>query len=384
MRVSGRGIQLFRAFDISVQLDYSWFLFFALVTWTFGSIYLPQQEPALAGSVRWLLAVAAALLLFFSVLFHEMSHAITSNRLGFPIKKITLFIFGGVAHMKSEPDDPKVEFKVAAAGPLSSLFLAAAFYLLAMVATAANVFPAALVFSTVGWLNLWLAAFNMVPGFPLDGGRLLRAAFWWKTGNLKRATNIAARLGEGFAYFLMALGAVSLFGGRAGWIPGIWNILIGIFLKTAAEQSYQHVLMEEVLQGIKVSEIMGRSTISIAEDETLGDAIEKTFLHHKFTAYPVLNKEGYVVGVIDLRDVSEIRRGERDGKSVVEVMHLVPLAHLPRPTTQALDALREMLSLGLQQLPVVDDDGKLAGFVTRRDIMSMFQIRTDLADEVVV
>lgn len=383
MRASGRGIQLFRAFDISVQLDYSWFIFFALVTWTFGSIYLPHEAPALTAPLRWSLAVAAALLLFFSVLFHEMSHAITSNRLGFPIRKITLFIFGGVAHMKSEPDEPKTEFLVAAAGPLSSLLLAAAFYFLGGVATAASADHAALVFSTVGWLNLWLALFNLVPGFPLDGGRLLRAAVWWKTQNLKRATNIAAKLGEGFAYFLMALGAVSLFGGRSGWIQGIWNILIGIFLKAAAEQSYQHVLMEEVLQGIKVSEIMGRDVLTVSEDEPVGELVEK-FFHHKFTAYPVLNRQGYVVGLIDLRDVTEVKRADRDRKSVLDLMHLVPIAHLPRPSTHAFDALREMLSLGLQQLPVVDEDGKLAGIVTRRDIMSMFQIRTDLADEVVV
>lgn len=384
MRVSGRGIQLFRAFDISVQLDYSWFIFFALVTWTFGSVYLPHEAPGLSGSLKWSLAVAAALLLFFSVLFHEMSHAVTSNHLGFPIKKITLFIFGGVAHMKEEPDEPKTEFLVAGAGPLASLALWGVFELLAVVAAIADVMPAALIFSTVGWLNLWLAIFNLVPGFPLDGGRLLRAAIWWKTKDLKRATNIAAKMGEGFAYFMMALGAVSLFGGRSGWIQGIWNILIGIFLKAAAEQSYQHVLMEEVLQGIRVSEIMGKQVLSVLEDEPLGKMIEQKFLHHKFTAYPVLNKEGYVVGVVDLRDVIEVRRDQREDKSALDVMHLIPLAHLPRPNTDAFDALREMLSLGLQQLPVVDEEGKLAGIITRRDIMSMFQIRTDLAEEVVV
>jgi CBS domain-containing protein len=144
------------------------------------------------------------------------------------------------------------------------------------------------------------------------------------------------------------------------------------------------MLMEEVLEGISVSEIMGHQVLSVAEDEPVERLIEEKFLHHKFTAYPVLNKEGYVVGVIDFRDIKKVPRDARNEKSVLEIMHLVPLSHLPRPTTHAFEALREMLSLGLAQLPVVDEDGKLAGIVTRTDIMSMFQIRSDLADEIVV
>lgn len=383
MRVSRRGIELFRAFGITVKLDYSWFIFFALVTWTFERVYIAEIQFA-NGAARWLLAVAAALLLFFSVLFHEMSHAVTSNRLGFPIEKITLFIFGGVAHMKGEPEDPKTEFLVALAGPVSSLFLAVVFGVAAELMRMAGGDGFVVVLSVIAWMNLALAIFNLVPGFPLDGGRLLRSLIWWKTKSLKRATNIAAKLGEGFAWFLMAAGAVLLFTGKSGWVQGIWYILIGIFLKAAAEQSYQHLLMEDVLEGISVADIMGRQVMTVAEDDPLDQIVSEKFLHHKFTAYPVVNREGYVVGVVDFRDVKNVPREERDAKSVLEVMHLVPLAHLPRPATNAFDALREMLSLGLAQLPVVDDDGRLAGIVTRTDIMSMFQIRSDLADQVVV
>lgn len=381
MRFSGRGIRLFRAFGIAVHLDYSWFIFFVLVVTTFGHFYFPKIIPQLTRVAYWELGIAGAILLFFSVLFHEMSHAVASNILGFPIRKITLFIFGGVAHMRAEPDNPRTEFIVAAAGPLSTLVLYLIFSVLAALAASAGLDAVYSLMYVTARLNGMLALFNLVPGFPLDGGRLLRSIFWWKTNNLKRATNFAARLGEGFAYFIMAAGAVFLFSGD--WISALWNILIGVFLKNAAEQSYQHVLIEDVLQGISVSEIMGRSVMSVSEEESLAQLVDK-FMHHKFTAYPVLNREGYVVGVIDLENVKSVPRDRRDEKSALEVMHLIPLAHLPRPSTNAFGALREMLSLGLSQLPVVEEDGRLAGIVTRTDIMSMFQIRSDLAEELVV
>ena len=383
MRVTRRGIQLFRAFGVEVQLDYSWFIFFSLVTWTLGALYLPRAWPDYGPLIRWTSAVIAALLVFSSVLFHEMAHAVVSNRLGFPIKRITLFIFGGIAHMNSEPRDPRTEFKVAAAGPLSSLFLWAAFFGLSVIAANAGHDPGRSVLSMLAQTNLYLAVFNLVPGFPLDGGRLLRAALWWKLDDLKRATNVAAKGGELFAWFLMAAGVFQFFAG-GGWIYGIWYLLIGVFLKGAAEQSYQHVLMEDVLQGIRTSEIMGSNAMSVRESEPVESLVREKFLHHKFTAYPVLNAAGLVVGVIDLQNIRSVSPNERQETSVEQVMHLIPLSHLPHPDTDAFTVFREMLSLGVDQLPVVDSEGRLAGIVTRSDIMSMFQIRTDLAGDLVV
>lgn len=383
MRVTRRGIQLFRAFGVEVQLDYSWFIFFSLVTWTLGALYLPRAWPEFGPGVRWVSAVIAALLVFSSVLFHEMAHAVVSNGLGFPIKRITLFIFGGVAHMNSEPRDPGTEFKVAAAGPLSSLFLWVSFFILAMLARDAELAPPYAILAMLAQTNLYLALFNLVPGFPLDGGRLLRAGLWWKFGDLKRATNIAAKGGELFAWFLMALGVFNFFAG-GGWIYGLWYVLIGIFLKGAAEQSYQHVLMEDVLQGIQTREIMGNNVMSVRESDPVEHLIREKFLHHKFTAYPVLNSAGLVVGVIDLQGITSISPDARQGTSVDQVMHLIPLAHLPNPETDAFTVFREMLSLGVDQLPVIDAEGRLAGIVTRTDIMSMFQIRSDLAGDLVV
>lgn len=382
MRITRRGIQLVRAFGVDVHIDYSWFIFFFLVTWTIGALYLPRALSAPGQGTVWVLATSVAIVIFASVLFHEMSHAIVSNTLGVPVKRITLFIFGGVAHMHSEPRQPRTEFLIAGAGPLASLVLFLFFWLAAATVGAAALWLG-VTLALLAQMNLFLALFNLVPGFPLDGGRLLRAVLWWKLDDLKKATNIAARAGELFAWFLMALGVFNFFAG-GGWIYGLWYLLIGVFLKGAAEQSYQHVLMEEVLEGIRTSEIMGNNVMSVRESDSLESLIREKFLHHKFTAYPVLNSAGLVVGVIDLRGITSVPAGERDEVSVEQVMHLVPLAHLPRPETDAFTVFKEMLSLGVEQLPVIDHDGRLAGIVTRADIMSMFQIRSDLAPELVV
>lgn len=382
MRITRRGIQLVRAFGVDIHIDYSWFIFFFLVTWTIGALYLPRVLAGTGKPLLWTLATSVAVMIFASVLFHEMSHAIVSNSLAVPVKRITLFIFGGIAHMHGEPKQPSREFLIAGAGPLSSLVLYVVFWSAAWLAGWDRPWLA-VTLALLAQMNLFLALFNLVPGFPLDGGRLLRAVLWWRFNDLKRATNIAARAGELFAWFLMALGVFNFFAG-GGWIYGLWYLLIGVFLKGAAEQSYQHVLMEEVLEGIRTSEIMGSNAMSVRESDSLESLIREKFLHHKFTAYPVLNSNGLVVGVIDLRGIAAVPAGERDETSVEQVMHLIPLAHLPHPETDAFTVFKEMLSLGVDQLPVIDHDGRLAGIVTRSDIMSMFQIRSDLAAELVV
>jgi Zn-dependent protease len=385
MRFFRGEIRLFRSFGVSVYLDYSWFIFFFLVVWTFGSVYFRSAAPEFAPALAWTLAVAAAILLFASVVFHELSHAIVSNRLGFPIRRITLFIFGGVAHMHSEPDNPRTEFEVAAAGPIASVILWFLFLQAQGVAEAGEWLAGALLFGVLANLNLALALFNLVPGFPLDGGRLLRSTVWWKTRNHKKATGWAAKGGEVFGYTLMVVGIISIFLDPArGWLNGIWYILIGIFIRNAAEQSYQHVMIEEVLEGIRVSEVMGANAIVVTEEEKLSTLVQDKFMHFKFTAYPVVSQEGRVIGIVELEGVSAVARPDREQRTAADVMKRIPTARLAHPTTRASTALKHMISLGLDHLPVVDEAGALNGIVTRADIMNMFQIRSDLGDEVVV
>lgn len=380
MRLFKGGIRVGRIAGVAIFIDYSWFVFFALVVWTFGKIYFPHQE-GFAPATSWVMSALASILLFASVLFHELSHAVVSNRLGFPIRKITLFIFGGVAHMHAEPDNARTELYVAAVGPLSSLALWFGFRGAGAVFDAAGAREMIAVAGLVAQLNLVLALFNLVPGFPLDGGRVMRALVWWRSGSLKRATALAARGGELFSYFLMFVGVITIF--RDGWVTGIWYILIGIFLRNGAEESYRHVLVEEVLAGIHVREIMGSNPLSVFEDDSVAQ-LEDVFMRRKFTLYPVVDAGGAVVGLIDVGDVKEVAPEEREGTPVRAVMHRVPAPHLPRPGSTAIDALRAMMSLGVSRLPVIEDDGRIAGIISRADIMSMFEIRAELGDEVVV
>jgi Zn-dependent protease/CBS domain-containing protein len=378
-----RGVRLFRVSRVTVYLDYSWFILFFLVVWTFARFYFPAVRIT-NGLAPWIFGTSAAILLLASVVLHELSHALVSNALGFPIRRIRLFIFGGVAEMQSEPKDPKTEFLVAGAGPLSSLLLWGIFSAAAMASRLSGSNPAYVLLTILAHLNLALALFNLVPGFPLDGGRLFRAIVWSATGSYKRATNFAAKGGAAFAYLLMILGVLTIYREQSpgGWVSGIWYVLIGMFLRNAAEQSYARVLIEDVLAGIAVSEVMGQNVMSVAAGESIQEAVEKRFLHNKFTLYPVTDSEGHVVGIVDLEDVRKLSR-EECRRAVAEVMRPIPAWRLPKADSQANDALGTMLALGAALLPVVDEGGRLAGIVSRTDIMRMFQIRADLGDRLV-
>jgi Zn-dependent protease len=381
MQASRRGIRLFRVLGVTIQIDYSWFIFFFLVVWTFGRFYFPQYDASLGGALGWVLAFAEAGLLFFSVVFHEMSHAVVSNRLNAPIRRITLFIFGGLAHMSSEPKDARTEFLVAAAGPISSLFLWVVFMAAAVVAHLTEQIAAAALFGVAAQLNLVLALFNLVPGFPLDGGRLLRAGLWWKTRSLRRATNVAAKGGEIVAYALIVLGAVSFIRNPSeGWVVGIWYILIGVFLKFAAEKSYENVLLEEVLEEIAVGDVMGSNRLAVEASGSIGMLVAERFRRHKFTTYPVVDAEEKVVGVVELDDVRDIPAGERLERTVGSVMQPIGRRVIPRAETPAYKALKLMLALGVGSLPVVDSEGKLVGIVTESDVMNTFRIRSGLGE----
>jgi Zn-dependent protease/CBS domain-containing protein len=381
MQASRRGIRLFRVLGVTIQIDYSWFIFFFLVVWTFGRFYFPQYDASLGGALGWVLAFAEAGLLFFSVVFHEMSHAVVSNRLNAPIRRITLFIFGGLAHMSSEPKDARTEFLVAAAGPISSLFLWVVFMAAAVVAHLTGQIAAAALFGVAAQLNLVLALFNLVPGFPLDGGRLLRAGLWWKTRSLRRATNVAAKGGEIVAYALIVLGAVSFIRNPSeGWVVGIWYILIGVFLKFAAEKSYENVLLEEVLEEIAVGDVMGNNRLAVEASGSIGMLVAERFRRHKFTTYPVVDAEEKVVGVVELDDVRDIPAGERLERTVGSVMQPIGRRVIPRAETPAYKALKLMLALGVGSLPVVDSEGKLVGIVTESDVMNTFRIRSGLGE----
>lgn len=305
-----RTIRLFSVGGIPVGIHASWLVVFALATWSFATGFYPEAWPGLLSpGGRWAAAALTTLLLFVSIILHELGHALVARRDGLPIRGITLFMFGGVAGMGREADDPAVELRMAAAGPVTSLALAA---LLGASAVPLRGTPAGAVLETVAYLNIGVLLFNLVPGFPLDGGRILRAAIWRRSGNLRRATRIAAAAGTAFAWLLAGAGAVNaaLLGNIAS---GIWMVLIGVFLGRASAQGYRQVLWRETLGALRVGDLMRRD---IAPAPAFGgaDALREdapALLLYPFLAeqgrdlVPVVDVAGRLVGSVVARDVSD-------------------------------------------------------------------------------
>ncbi|HYB90172.1 MAG TPA: site-2 protease family protein, partial [Candidatus Binataceae bacterium] len=318
---ASKPIELFEVAGIRIDIDYSWLAVFVLVLWSLSAGYFPQTYPGHPAIQYWIVGFAATLLFFASVLIHELSHATVGNMLGEKIDRITLFIFGGMAHLSGEPRNANDELKIAAVGPLSSLVLALAFWLLAqpfVLESRTSLWTA--LFSYLAFINLALALFNLLPGYPLDGGRLLRAALWKRWGNLQTATAHAADWGRNIAWALMGLGAVEIFSGAL--VGGLWLIFIGLFLRAAAAGGYQSTMMDQTLRRVRVGDIMTREPVTLAAELPVADAIEHYFLKLGYGGFPVL-ADGRVVGLLSLSQLRHCPSEERARKTVSEIM--IPL-----------------------------------------------------------
>ncbi len=371
----GRGIKLLRILGIQISLDYTWFIVFGLVAWTLAQGYFPIAIPGLGIFTYIIVGIISALLLFACVLIHELSHSYTSNKLGLPIKEITLFIFGGVAQLTKEPDNPSTELKIAIAGPIASVALAILFYFLTYLANALAVYPIfPAIFEYLAIINIVLVIFNMIPGFPLDGGRILRAIWWKKTGDVQRATQVSSQVGKGFAILLILFGFMQIFLGN--FIGGLWMIFIGMFLQQAAESSYRQLLTKRTLERINVRDAMTRNVVTLAEDSTLSTVVEKYFFGYHFVGFPVVS-DGDVVGMITLNDVRVVPKEEWGATLARDAMHKISPNAILHPDDNAMDAISRMIALDIGRV-IVMDDGKLVGIITRRDIMKLMEFKEDL------
>ncbi len=373
--MTGKSIKLFRVIGIQVSLDHSWFIVFALVAWSLAQGYFPYLRPHLRVTSYWFMGLVSSLLLFLSVLFHELCHSYIANRHGVDIKEITLFIFGGVAQLTREPDKPDVEFKIAIAGPLSSFFLAGVFWVSTRIIEGLS--PSSLFIDIFGYtmlINMVLAIFNLIPGFPLDGGRVLRAIWWWKTNSIQRATHVATNAGKAFSTILIIFGIYQII--NLNFVGGMWAILIGMFLRQAAESSYQQVLIKKALLGVRVDDIMTRNLVTIDGDLTLSRALEEYFFHHPYVSYPVVS-DGKVIGLIALENIRGIPKEEWETKRVSEVAKGIDELSTLNPSDTAIGALERMITHDTGRLLVLDK-GSLAGMVTRRDIMKLLEARKSL------
>lgn len=371
----GTRIPLFRLFGIEIRIDLSWILIAVLISWTLASGIFPSYYPNLEPVTYWTMGVVAAAGLFASIILHEMAHAAVARRDGLPIDGITLFIFGGVAEMRAEPPTPKAEFRMAIAGPIASLAIAAVCYLVASFASAAGASaPFVGVFAYLAMINTIVAVFNMVPAFPLDGGRVLRAALWAWKGRLRWATRITAGIGSGFGLFLIALGVVSVLGGN--FIGGMWWFLIGLFVRAAAQMSYQQVVVRQGLEGVPVRRIMSFEPVTVPPGITLAELVDDYIYRHHFKMLPVVEGER-LIGCVGLRDINEVPRERWAHTAVSTVMRECSPDNTIQPDTDALAALTRMHQSGNGRM-LVTENGALVGIVTLKDMLKFLSIKLDL------
>ncbi|MFQ5348296.1 MAG: site-2 protease family protein, partial [Rhodothalassiaceae bacterium] len=321
----GHNITLFRLFGFEVRANLSWVLLAILVAWSLAAGYFPAYYPDLPQSTYWSLGILGMAGLFASLILHEMSHAMVARARGMKIGGITLFLFGGVAELKEEPPTPRIEAEVAAAGPVMSFALAGLFHLLAgALAAMGSAAPLIGLAEYLATINLVLALFNLVPGFPLDGGRLLRAFLWSRRGNLWGATRTASRVGQGFAALLMLLGGWAILTGAG--LGGMWWVLIGLFLWSAARGSLAQLMAHRALTGMTVAQLMNAEPVSVPPDLPLDRFVEDYAYRHHFSLYPV-TRDGRLIGAVRTRDVGRIAPGDWSRHDISTVMQ--PRAAVP-------------------------------------------------------
>lgn len=368
------GIQLFTIRGIQIRLDYSWFIVFFLILWSLSAGYFPQAYPDQARQSYWLAGFVTTLLFFFSVITHELAHSLMALRAGIKIPEITLFIFGGMARLSEDARDAKTEFTIAVVGPLTSFALAGIFWLL-QTALRDSPFPILVeMFGYLTWINIALAVFNLLPGYPLDGGRLLRAFWWWKTGSELRATKVASAWGKGFAIALMVIGGLQIFSGAP--IGGLWLIFIGMFLRGMAQTGYQELLLRKSIEGTNVADVMIRNVVTTPADLPLRGLIADYFLRYGYHGFPV-TQDGKTLGVVSVKEVSAVPELERNTRFVREVMTPLHNELKISPDTSLVEALKRMTETNQGRL-IVMRNGDMVGMITQNGLLRFMQVQQEL------
>lgn len=386
-----RGLPLGSIFGVKVTLDYSLLVIAALVTVNLGAGVLPAWHPNWGFATIWVVAVIAAVLFFASVLVHELSHALVGRRVGVPMSGITLFMFGGMAHMDREPERPRAEFLMAAVGPVVSIGIGVAATLGGFLLSGSaleregvegmrQVGPLATLLLWLGPINVVLGLFNLIPGFPLDGGRVLRAALWWATGSYHKATRWASLSGQVIAWSFIALGALMMLGQRVpifgvGLAQGLWLALIGWFLNNAAKASQRHAAVSSALAGVPVARLMYRYPKTVDPRTDLSTLVEHYLLHDKPTCVAVV-QNGALVGQVDVKDVRRVKEANWPFTSVARVMTPASELTVLSPRDDASRALALLAEPELEQAPVVEG-GELVGVVRREDLVRWLSLHQE-------
>jgi Zn-dependent protease/CBS domain-containing protein len=385
------GWRIGRIFGITIYVDWSWLLIFLLVTVNLATGFA-QIHPNWGAGLIWIVAVVAALLFFASVLAHELSHAIVARAQDIPVQNITLFLFGGVANIQQEPRSPRGEFVMAVVGPITSLAIGG-ICLLAAGAFArlptdvavspggafAALDPLTTLLLWLGPINILLGIFNLLPGFPLDGGRVLRAVLWAATGNFRKATRWAAWVGQAVAWLLIFTGIAMIFGVQvpffgAGVVSGLWLAFIGWFLSSAARQNEQQVVIHDMLEGVPAGRLMRSDVPAVPPTISVGDLVHRYVMGTDERAFPVLDND-QLLGLVTLEDIRKVAPESWETTAAREIMTPAAQLAVVRPQDDVTMALDQIMLRDVRQVPVIAD-GRLVGLVRRRDIMRWLQLQT--------
>jgi Zn-dependent protease/CBS domain-containing protein len=374
----GKSYPLFRLFGFEVRADLSWLVLAALITWSLAAGVFPTYIKGLTTVTYWWMGVVGTLALFASIILHELSHSLVARSHGLPMKGITLFIFGGVAQMEEEPPSPGTEFLMAIAGPVASIVVGGACLGLGALGSGLRwPIPALGVIDYLGWINLVLAGFNLLPAFPLDGGRVLRSILWKVKSDLRWATRIASMAGSGFGFLLIFLGVVSMF--RGALIGGLWWLLIGMFLNSAAQMSYRQLLTRRALEGEPVSRFMRRDPVTVPRSISIQELVDEYIYTHHYKMFPVVDGER-LVGCVTTAEVKAVPRDEWARHTVGEIAQPCTEDNTLHPDADATHALALMHQSGLSRV-LITEDGHLAGVLSLKDLMRFMALKLDLGDE---
>ncbi len=381
-----------RVFGVDIYVDWSWLFIFFLITWDLGTTFMLLQPTWGIGRI-WVIAILAALLFFVSVLIHELAHSLVAKAQGIPVRSITLFLFGGVSNIQREPTSPAAEFLIAIVGPITSFVIAVVLLFLAginvapidtMTGTAkiiASLSPLVMLLLWLGSTNLLLAIFNLLPAFPLDGGRVLRSILWAVSGNLRLATRWASAIGQVIAWLLIFAGIMMVFGVYipilgTGLVNGLWVAFIGWFLYSAAIESYKQLVIHDILHDVPVARVMRPNPPTVPPNLSISSLVYDYVMKSDDYAFPVVDN-GQLVGIVTLEDVRALPHDTWDSKTVREIMTPANKLVMATPEEDAAEALDKIMQQDVQQLPVVRE-GKLAGLLRRRDVVKWLQLGSDM------
>jgi len=380
------GFSIGSAFGVRLQVDWSLLIIFVLILFNLGAGLFPAWHPDWSAALIWSTALGAAVLFFASILAHELSHAVVGRKNGIPVSRITLFLFGGLAHMDREPPSAKSEFLMAIAGPIMSVAIGAVAITAGSVlagpefasnladdpeAALSSLGPLASLLLWLGPINVLLGLFNLVPGFPLDGGRVFRSIAWWVTDDLRKATLWASGAGRLFAWALMAFGLINVLGGA--FVQGLWLLLIGWFLNNAAGQSYQQLVIRETLQDVPLARMMRTRIATVGADTSVDTLVRDELMTSDQRAFPVVDANGQLAGLVCLEDVRKVPQARWTETRLSEIM--TPREELSTlPSDASADrAFKALAERGVDQIPVLEDD-RPVGLVRSQDLMKWLSL----------